>query len=252
MRGLISAAVGLFVLALAWPVNAQDEPGTIGRGFTVQVKVGHNAQFEEGVKQHMAWHGQQGDPWRWNTFVIQSGERLGQYFVGSGGHHWADFDALPVDEAADGADWVANIGDHIEWEGSDFSRFMPNASRPPADPEPMPLAEVLTYRIKQGHGPAFRHVLRRFTEAAEEIDWPNRYVWLQGLTGGPAGTYILILPLANWAALAPRSGVKSLREVMDDVLGVTEADSLRETLNAAVDSIQSEVWQYRPDLSYIP
>ena len=39
---------------------------------------------------------------------------------------------------------------------------------------------------------------------------------------------------------------------MDDVLGVTEADSLRETLNAAVDSIQSEVWQYRSDLSYIP
>ena len=203
MKSRISLAVGLFLMVLAWPVAAQDAPDTISRSYTSRVKAGHELQFEEALKQHMAWHTQQNDTWRWNTYMLVSGERLGQYISISGGHRWADFDSPAVSEEADNADALAKLGEHVERISSGFANGLAAVSRPPSSSEPSPLVQVLTYRLNQGHGARFRDVLRRFDDAAEETNWSGRYSWLEILSGGAEGTYILVLPHANWASLAP-------------------------------------------------
>ena len=93
-------------------------------------------------------------------------------------------------------------------------------------------------------------MLRRFDDAAEETNWSGRYSWLEILSGGAEGTYILVLPHANWASLAPSR--QSPQQVLEEALGRQESDALFETFNEAVDSVVSEIWQYRPDLSYLP
>ena len=112
------------------------------------------------------------------------------------------------------------------------------------------LVQVFTYRLNPRQAPAFQHVLGRFVEAAEHTTWPGRYIWIASISGGADGTYILVVPHENWASVAPR--FKTPPEVLEEAFGRQEADSLNAMFNEAVDSVVSEIWQYRPDLSYIP
>ena len=43
-------------------------------------------QFEEGLKQNIAWRRQQGDTSRWDTWELVRGERLDLYLTTSGNH----------------------------------------------------------------------------------------------------------------------------------------------------------------------
>ena len=249
MKKMTSLGIVLSLMVLAWPVVAQEGPATISQSFTAVVTPGHEQQFEEALKQHMAWHRQQNDTWRWNTSVIVSGERLGQYITISGGHRWADFDSPPVSAEADMAD-AARLFEHVERIASGFGNTLPALSRPPASSEPMPLVQVFTYRVKPGQAPVFQHAVGKFREAAEKTNSPFRYVLIASISGGPVGTYILVVPHENWASFVPpeQDGLQMLEEA----LGRQEADAVIEMLNEAVASEVSEIWQYRPDLSYIP
>ena len=58
------------------------------------------------------------------------------------------------------------------------------------------------------------------------------------------------------SARLPRAEIVSWQwlpqQVLEEALGRQESDALFETFNEAVDSVVSEIWQYRPDLSYLP
>ena len=84
--------VVLSLLLLALPVVSQEEPGPITRVFVDKAKTGMEQQYEEAVKQHIAWHREQGDTWSWEVRRIESGENFGQYLWITRGHRWEDFD----------------------------------------------------------------------------------------------------------------------------------------------------------------
>jgi hypothetical protein len=57
------------------------------------VKSDRFPQFEEALRQHLAFHRTNGDPWAWHTWQIVNGDMLGQYYLRTHGHQWRDFDA---------------------------------------------------------------------------------------------------------------------------------------------------------------
>ncbi len=113
----------------------------------------------------------------------------------------------------------------------------------------MPLVHVIDFKVKEGMDGDFLQSVRKFTEAAEQINWTQHYVWLANLSGSE-GDYILVLQHENWAsvALPEMSG----EAVMEEAFGRQEAAALFDMFDNAVESTSERIWTYRPDLSYTP
>ncbi len=242
--------VVLSLLLLALPVLAQDEPGTLARGFFLTIKPGMTQQFEEAYKQHIAWHRQQNDTWTWHTWQYETGAQLGQYVVRTPGHHWEDFDAHAEFNAADAADFFAGPGQYVGSASSVFSRLLPKVSRWPEGDAIPAFVEVLTFRLRYGSGREFNYAIKKVTEAINKSDWPVHYAWLTTLRGGEFGTYILVLPHENWADF--KEPEKPFEAMLEEVYGRVEADKVLKAFTKAVRSESSQIARFRPDLSYMP
>ena len=235
------------MLAAFIPVTAAvAQEGTISQSFLLPVRLANVAQFEEAYLRHVEWHREQGDTWTWDTWSTVTGD-LGTYIVITDGHTWADFDAPPVDPLADGADAMAQFGSLVESISSGFARLMTDVSRPAAGP--MPLVHVIDFEVKEGMDGDFLQAVRKFTEAAERVNWTQHYVWLASV-GGSEEDYILVLQHENWASFAPPE--MSVEAVLEEALGRQEAAALWDMFNNAVESRSERIWTYRPDLSYRP
>ena len=250
MRRMVTVLIMLSVLLVALPVLAQDEPGTLARGFFLTVKPGMTQQFEEAYKQHIAWHRQQNDTWEWHTWQYETGAQLGQYLVRTPGHHWEDFDAQAEFGAADSAHFFAGAGQYVSSARSGFSRSLPKVSRWPEGDAIPAFVEVLTFRLRYGSAREFNYAIKKINEAINKSDWPIHYGWETTVSGGELGTYILVLPHKNWADF--KEPDKSFPAMLEEVYGRVEAGKVLKALTKSVLSESSQILRFRPDLSYIP
>ena len=78
----------LLALISLLPVSvlAQEEGGSLAVDYWVTVNLNEALQWEEGLKQHLAWRREQADTWTWQTWQIVRGEELGRCLISSGGH----------------------------------------------------------------------------------------------------------------------------------------------------------------------
>lgn len=244
------AAALLLLLPLA-PAGAQDGRGTITRWYLFTVKAGHDLQWEQAYQEHLAWHRQQQDTWTWNTYVLVSGDRLGQYLAMTMDHAWADFDAPAVSEQERAADRAAKLGPHIEsvhggvW--NEISRF----SRPPDTPLPFPLIQIIDYSVKPGKRAVFERNVEQFGQALDETNFPAAYLWFVKPHGGAAARiFTRIVPRENWASMEP--GSRSSFEAMRETFGEAGLQAWIAAFGESVEWLTSEFWRHRPDLSYTP
>jgi hypothetical protein len=68
-----------------------------------KIKPGQAQQFENGYKQHLTWHKDNGDTWSWYGWYVISGARADLFIDATFNHGWSDFDN-PVKPAEDRAD----------------------------------------------------------------------------------------------------------------------------------------------------
>ena len=246
MRYVATLTTVFTVMATATTAVAQDS--TISQSFMSTVSLGDIPAFEAAYLRHIDWHRNQNDSWRWDMWATVTGE-LGAYFIVTGGHTWSDFDSPPVDPAADGADAMEQFGSLVSSVSSGFAQVLVDVSRPGGTAEEMPLAHVIDYKVKVGREADFMAVVRKFNEAAEKANWEQNYVWVANVSGGTA-QYVLVLQHANFASMAPPA--KNAEAIMEDAFGAQEAEMLIEMLEDIVESWTEQMWQYRPDLSYVP
>lgn len=245
------ATLGITLLA-AMSGLAQEKPGTIA-GLEFQTpKNGMVKQYEEGRKQKAAWHKQQKDSLPLMVFQVVSGDHTGSYIVGRFGQHWADFDKPSVPEQADLDEFTKVIGAYVESVVTRYYQFMAKDSKPPDSPTPTRFSEVVTYHVRPGKGLAFRSAITRATEAIEKTKWPVHYIWYALANGGPAGTYVLVIPHANWADFEDKPDMKPFPEMLKEAFGQGEADSILKRFDDSIESETSEIDEFRPDLSYLP
>ncbi len=249
MRRIGIFLVVVSVLLLALPVLAQEEEGTIARIVFFRAKPGMHQQLEEGLKKHMAWHKAQNDPWAWAVWSYISGEETGMYGGGTFGHEWEDFDNLPVDRAADGADVAENVIPYsapgAQWR---YYEFLPKVSKPLGTPAAM--SEILVFRVRYGKSAEFACLIKRFHEAIEKTNWSEHYAWYMLVNGGPLPEYVLVLPRETWASL--KRPEKPFPAMLAEAVGQEEAEALLERWGKVVKSESSTLTRNRPDLSYVP
>jgi hypothetical protein len=248
MRRTLSLAVAVSLSVLVLPAVAQDDGGNVAVLHCIDVKGGTQGPFEEGMKKHMAWHKEKKDTWGWDMWNVITGPDSGQYCAGSGGHKWEDLDSPTVSHEEDDARAGADFGDYIAHHEMTLWTRLADVSRP-AD-EPAPMSTVGFFYINFGMGEDFNDLIGQFHKAIEKTEMPWRYNWYALANGGKGGTYALVLPRANFAAMNP-SG-KPFNEMLADAYGKAAANALLERWRAVVKGTRNHLTQARPDLSYIP
>ncbi len=250
MRKIAVSFVVVSVLLLALPAMAQEAPGPITRVFVDKAKTGMEQQYEEAVKQHIAWHREQGATWSWVVRRIESGENFGQYLWITPGHRWEDFDnpAVPSDE--DGAHFDSGAGQYLESSTSVFTLYLADISRPLEGDTPAAVTSAIFFQIRRGKGDEFMTAVKKVHQAIEKTNWPTNYSWLALVSGGYHPTYVLVFQEENWAGLNPPE--KSFEAMLEEAYGKQEAEEIQKVFDRTIKSERSQISVYRPDLSYIP
>lgn len=239
-------------LCAAGLLAAQEKPGTVAALEFQQPKNGMVKQYEEGRKQKVEWHKQQKDTQPLMVWEIMSGDNTGTYVVGRLGQHWADFDKPSVPDQADLDEYNKVIGSYVQSLVTRYYEYLPKLSKPLDAKTPSKFAEIVTFTVRPGHGGDFRSAVARATEAIEKTKWPVNFEWYVLANGGVTGTYVLVLPHANWADFEDKPGMKSFPDMVREAFGEAEGDSILHRFDSSVAKETSEIIQFRPDLSYLP
>jgi hypothetical protein len=245
-RGALLSAMLLPMLVL--PTFAQDEGANIGQIYCFSAQPGVEAGLEDALKKHVDWHRKQKDTWTWNAWEVMTGPDTGRLCGGTFGHKWEDFDKPAVSEEADMADMQATFLPFVKDPEMFFVSYMPDVSRPAAEPAPM--SSVIFFHTRFGMEDEFHYLVGEFHKAIEKTEMPWRYTWNALVSGGEGGSYALVLPLANFAAMNP-SG-KPFDEMLEEAYGEQAAKALLDRWNKVVEHTESQLTMGRPDLSYIP
>jgi hypothetical protein len=240
-------------LAVAVPTFAQMQPKSLTRMVTIKVKPGMGPQFEEGLKKFHRWEKQQNVAFTFQVWSIVSGPRTLQYAIGTSGHDWKDFDALTNIAPAAQEQIQADMGayfDSVEisfWAyREDLSGHPPNTSEPPSA-----FAEVTTYFLNPGGGMAVTDAIKAADAAIKKSHWPGKPSgWFSLVNGGDGPRLAIATGHENWADFQPPE--TSFIEMLTEVYGQDGAEALGKKFFGGLRSWRSEIWCYRPDLSYIP
>ena len=250
---LLKLSTSLCVLfLLAFSAAAQNQPASVDALEFQTPKNGMVKQYEDGRKQKVEWHKQQKDTQGLFVFQILTGERTGTYMVARFGQHWAAFDKPSVPDADDLAQYQKLVGSSVESLVTSYWEDMPKWSNPTPGMAPGKYVEVITFHIRYGHGDDFRSAVQRVADARQKMNSPAHYEWHRLVNGGPGGTFAITYDHANFASFEDDPAVKPLRDDLRAAFGEQEAMSVIERLNSAIESTSSELFQFRPDLSYIP
>ena len=244
-------AVGAMLFA-AGLLAGQEKPGTIA-GLEFQTpKNGMVKQYQDGRKQKADWHKQQKDPQALMVWEFISGEQTGTYVVGRLGQHWADFDKPAIPDQVDLDEYNKVIGGYVQSLVTRYYEYLPKFSKPADSKTPPKFSEIITFYVHSGKEDEFRSAVTRTTEAIEKTKWPVNFEWYALANGGVTGTYVLVLPRANWADFEEKPGMKSFPDMLREAFGESEGNSIMRRFDASVEKQTSEIIQFRPDLSYLP
>jgi len=240
------------MLCTASSLVAQQQPASLAALEFQKPKNGMVPQYEVGRKQKAEWHKQQKDPLPLFVWETLTGDNTGTYIVGRLGQHWADFDKPAVPDQADLEEFNKVVGSYVDSIVARYYEYMPKVSNSTSATTPSKFAEIVTFHVRYGKGSDFRSAITRIYDATMKTKWPVNYEWYVLASGGMTGTYVLVLPHANWADFQDKPDVKPFRDMIKEALGQAEADSIVDRIDASVQSESSEIIQFRPDLSYLP
>ena len=158
----------LYILvAFIW---AQDSP-SIMRGGYMKVYQGKESSFEKSVASHVSkWHGLS----QWNQYAwrVETGPRTGQYFVGTFGHYWKDFDERKATEAHD-TDWGRIQNNYVEGgTGVEYLVKEPDASY---NDRRSAMAVITYYYCKPGRRSDMIDIMKKAVVADKAAGFEDSY-----------------------------------------------------------------------------
>lgn len=250
MRLFKHASIPVVALCLA-PLCATAQ-GTSGNVQVVDVgtpKPGMTQQFEQGIKQVIAWEKRSGCAIAVGTFQIITGDRTGSYDFLEAPAHWADLDHPPACQAEFERQAQKLIGPYGASLVTEILELLPNLSHlGPAGAAPEKYYQVVELHVRQT-GP-FLAALARISAAENKANPSSNPLLIYELrAGGSAGDFTIAIGHPNWADFGETHG-QPMAQVLTEAYGANEADLLRDTLSGVVESEEEQIVQYRPDLSY--
>ena len=244
----VIVAMGVLLLALAGPVAAQEERGRIGQWFQIFPKAGMKAEFEAGFKAHMEYHQANGETWSYELYEVIAGEDRGTYIGATFGHHWADFDNVPVSGPEDAADGEVNLTPFRDGSDVWYTRSLPKLSNPPTTPFKLKYVTLYTIRLKMDKVGQYMQAVEKATEAFRKSEVPLYYIVEVLVAGGTHPTVYFAVLRENYADFAVEQE-HPFDKVLAEAFGDEVAREILAQAAGAIESEKSQVLLYKPELS---
>lgn len=245
---LVLVLIVLSTAALS-AIAQEENPGLVSKIHLVIVEPGDALQFENAFREHLKLHSENNDSWSWHTWQIVNGEHFGQYLIRSHGHTWQEFDEHAQTRQLDLADFMANVGPHIERISSALEVFEPTLSNWSAEESSPQLVEMTRFWLHYDGHREFLQVLAKIHRAMLAKDPDTDFAWSTTINGSEGPTMTLAVPHSGWADLAS-TGNRSVWQIIEEEYGQQEAESLRATVGRTIRTQKSSIIQLRSDLSY--
>ena len=242
---MVGLAISLSGLAVA-----QEPEANIAIGYDLDVKMGHQAEFEAAIKEQVSWYHRNNETWSWHTWQWVTGENSGGYVFRSPGHTLADFDRRSERTSRAREQFLEVVGPHLNSIEGAMGAVQTKISDWPEDLGEVPLVTVYRYQVHYGMAQEFEHAITKIHEAIQEANWGIKYAWVAKMNGGELPTYVLVIPHKNFQDMAPPD--KPFWKMLDEQVGRTESDALRAALLKCVREQTSGLALFRADLSYMP
>ena len=245
MKRFIFAWVYILV-GIAW---AQESPSIMRGGYT-KIHQGKESAYEKAVASHVSkWHGLG----QWNQFAwrVETGPRTGQYFVGTFGHYWKDFDDRVTTKEHD-KDWeriLSNfVDDDNEGDGSMFMKYSEKLSY--GSRSGSPKLAVTYYYCRPNAIWAMMEIIGKVKTANEQSEFKDSYNVFTKEAGGPNDVLIIVDLLNGFAGMAPVS--PSIAERYTSAHGEEAWKTDYETWTNGLRWSETEILTYLPNLSTPP
>ncbi|KAA3616839.1 MAG: hypothetical protein D8M58_17715 [Calditrichaeota bacterium] len=219
--------------------------------FAYYPKDGMQSLFHEGYKRHLQWHKEKKDKTIWYGWYVTVGKRTGMFIDGAFGIPFAAFDSR-IDPSGDMADFIqttapfADIAYRTVYTlRSDISTATPLEHKKPSDS-----IQVFYYKVNYGHEKKFEKTIRTINTNLKQLKDELKHTWYELTVGGDQPSYLLMVMRENWSSYGTNNAF--LTNVIEKKVEANEVDRILKTLSESVKAVESEVWKYQPDLSYIP
>lgn len=213
-----------------------------------QVTPAPGADLEAAIGEHARWRQENGDPWTWQVFQVAQGPNLGDFYIRSGGHSWADLDAYEQGEFAEaaGEHYQSTMGPAVGKTSNWISATDTAHQRLPESMENIRLFQVITWHLKPDKGQEFQEALDAIQEAIEQTDWPVHFTFVSPVSGLSGPQVSLVIFNEDWASF--EGPEQSFDEMMGQVHG-EGAMEIFQKFSGAFTKEESVVLRLRPDLS---
>ena len=221
------------------PLTLQAQtPGDAAFLFAYRAKPDMDVAFAQGYRRHLDWHAERNDSLPWLAWTVVDGPGLGTFVDGTFGIPFKAFDDR-VDQRGDAEDAVRNVNAYataVYRHVHRLRRDLGSSGRLEAR-RPGAMQKVTRVTVRPGSERAFEDAVKSVAmrkDGERLLD----FSFYEQLSGGDAPGYMIIVQLASWAELEKPSG------------DVTHA--ILRTAGSAIVRAESEVWSYRPELTYFP
>ncbi len=169
----------------------------------VTVKPGHDAQFVEAFKKHLALRKGKGDPRAWKVYSPVVGDHLDYYVIRHCCSTWADMDSYRAWSAEAGVfeDWNRNVDEHVARYRHLMGALDMANSNWPEDDSDYPYYGVTRFKPKMGQMRQVEAAKKELSDAAKAGNWPRYWSWGNQI-GGKSTVYI-VSPFKDYASMKP-------------------------------------------------
>ncbi|GAB3223252.1 hypothetical protein [Spirosoma arcticum] len=200
-------------------------------------KPGQAKNFENGYKQHLKWHKDNGDKWVWYGWYIISGTRDDQFVDATFNHLWSDFDNS-VKPAEDGADNALHTYPFGDFEGGYKMVNLTNLSisdNNSLKTKFLRLVMIDVIDIKSG-----KKMIEKL-KTSYQTNGVKTFLTFKMVDGGNLNQFLLLIGLNSFAEFGKTENLQEELSIIETILKIK-----------TITSITSETLVYRADMSLFP
>lgn len=120
----------------------------------------------------------------------------------------------------------------------------------PVDLSKMRFMRIILFHVRSGHDQDWEHVVKLFVKAYQSSIPEARWAMFEKDYGvGSDNIYILVTPMDSLSIV---DDMRASSKKFDDAVGADQLQMLRSSLDAAVESSESDLFALSPQMSYVP
>lgn len=231
-----------FLFILPFATQAQEDESFILNLTEYTIKIGHEANFTDGVKKWIKCYDENNGTNKWRTWKRLQGKG-NVYVIASFKENWAAMEESDAAGKACRAIALESIIPYIESAEFNTTRSMPAISK--KDPfGDTTIVWVTSFEVN--NGAMFNEVVKSVSETIKGKEGANRGYWYRYM-GGEGADYFVSTPFKDFADLDKDTA--GIWELYESVHGKSKTKEMRENFRTSVDDAWSYTYTLQDELS---